>query len=82
HPITTSTLDKPGIVTEFTEADAAFIMDYLDNRCGYPYTLSVHEEIAAIIQEEISAFLAGHGTSDDCAAKIQSRASIWLAEHK
>ena len=82
HPITTSTLDKPGIVTEFTEADAAFIMDYLDNRCGYPYTLSVHEEIAAIIQEEISAYLAGVGTAEDCAKKIQSRVSIWLAEHQ
>ena len=82
HPITTSTLDKPGIVTEFTEADAAFIMDYLDNRCGYPYTLSVHEEIAAIIQEEISAYLGGVGSAEDCAKKIQSRVSIWLAEHQ
>lgn len=82
HPITSESLEKPGIVTEFTEADADFILDYLDNRCGYPYTLSVHEEIAAVIQEEISAYLAGIGTAKDCAGKIQSRVSIWLAEHK
>ena len=82
HPITSESLEKPGIVTEFTEADADFILDYLDNRCGCPYTLSVHEEIAAIIQEEISAYLAGVGTAEDCAKKIQSRVSIWLAENR
>ena len=81
HPLTSEQLDRPGIVTEFTEEDAAFIYDYLDNRCGAPYALSVDEEVAAIIQEEISAFLSGVGSAEDCAAKIQSRVSIWLAEH-
>ena len=39
-------------------------------------------EIAAIVKEEISAYL-GRGTSEsDCAAKIQSRVSLWLAEHR
>ncbi len=28
------------------------------------------------------SFLSGVGTAEDCAAKIQSRVSIWLAEHK
>ncbi len=82
HPLTNEALVKPGIFTEFTEEDAAFIMDYLDNQCGCPLTESVHEEVAAIIQEEISAFLGGVGTADSCAAKIQSRVSIWLAEHQ
>ena len=35
-----------------------------------------------IVQEEISAWLSGMGTPEDCAAKIQSRASIWLAENR
>lgn len=39
-------------------------------------------EITDIVNEEISAYL-GRGTSEeDCAAKIQSRVSIWLAEHR
>ena len=37
--------------------------------------------ISAIIEEELSAFAAGVGTAEDCAAKIQSRVSIWMAEH-
>ena len=28
------------------------------------------------------SFLSGIGTAGDCAAKIQSRVSLWLAEHK
>ena len=36
----------------------------------------------AIVQEEIDAYLAGMGTPEDCAKKIQSRASIWLAENQ
>ena len=32
-------------------------------------------------REEISALSAGVGTPEDCAKKIQSRVSIWLAEH-
>ena len=82
HPLTNEALEKPGIVTEFTEADAAFILDYLDNQCGCPLTLSVHDEVTAIIQEEISAYLGSVGSAEDCAKKIQSRVSIWLAEHK
>lgn len=35
-----------------------------------------------IVEKEISAYLAGVGTADDCAEKIQSRVEIWLAEHE
>ena len=29
----------------------------------------------------MSAFVGGVGTAEDCTKKIQSRVSIWLAEH-
>ncbi len=82
NPLTVDSLEKPGLIAEFTETDAAFILDYLDNRCGVPCTMSVHEDVAAIIREEISAYLGGVGSAEDCAKKIQSRVSIWLAEHR
>ena len=47
-----------------------------------PLLRSVPKDVMEIINEEISAHLAGRGTAEDCAGKIQSRASIWLAEHK
>ncbi|MBO7405927.1 MAG: hypothetical protein J6V24_13285 [Clostridia bacterium] len=39
-------------------------------------------EVTEIVNKEISAYLGGVGSADECAAKIQSRASIWLAEHR
>jgi hypothetical protein len=42
----------------------------------------MHSDLTEIVQEEISAFADGIVTAEDCAAKIQSRVSIWLAENK
>ena len=39
-------------------------------------------EVNELIREEISAYLGGVGTAEECAKKIQSRVSIWLAENK
>ena len=38
-------------------------------------------DVTDVVREEIPAFLGGVGTAEDCAKKIQSRVSIWLAEH-
>ena len=73
-------LDEPGIRTEFTEEDERRARDILDNHCGVPYTLAADEDVTAIVEEEISAFLGGLGTAEDCAKKIQSRVSILLSE--
>ena len=35
-----------------------------------------------ITTEEVNAFYGGVGSAEDCAKKIQSRVSIWLAENK
>ncbi len=57
------------------------LYDFLDN-IGIPLTLETSSAIDEIVEEEISAYLAGVGTADDCAEKIQSRVEIWLAEHE
>ena len=44
--------------------------------------LTGNDAVFQIVREEISAFLSGVASAEDCAAKIQSRASIWLAERK
>ncbi len=49
---------------------------------GSPMLEYVPEAIYDIIEEEASAYYAGLGTAEDCAKKIQSRASIWMAEHR
>ena len=46
-----------------------------------PVTQTVETELSDIINEEISAYLSGIRTAEDCARIIQSRVSIWLAEH-
>ncbi len=81
-PLTSETLDKPGYVFEFTEEDAARLKKDLDSRHVTRIAERLPSEIRAIIEEEISAFLGGKSTAETCASAIQSRVSIWLAEHK
>ena len=79
--MTEDDLDRPGILKHFTKDDAARIRSFLDQ----PAKLiadTVDDEVNAIVYEEISALTAGVSSPADCAKKIQSRVSIWLAEHK
>ena len=81
HPRTEADLDQPGILTYFTAEDEDRIRAILDK----PAVLladSMSEELTAIVNEELSALSAGVSTPEDCAKKIQSRASIWLAENR
>ena len=71
----------PYTVEPFDDALIDAWFDMLD-RGGTPILDRIPDAVAAIVNEEISAFLAGVGTAEECAAKIQSRASIWLAEHQ
>ena len=43
--------------------------------------IRLDDAVRAIIEEEISDMLGGVTTPEGCAARIQSRVSIWLAEH-
>ena len=79
HPVTGSDLPYPGIVSDYTPEDAAKMEAILDS-VGMPLLSVWKTDVREIIGEELSAFLAGVGTPEDCAAKIQSRVSLWLAE--
>lgn len=51
---------------------------------GVPYYKfdAAYSEINGIVNEEISAYLAGSKTPEICARTIQSRADIWISERK
>ena len=78
---TTENLDRPGIVTFFTKEDAERIKAFLDQPVA-PVGGAVNDEISSIIAEEVSAYLGGSVDAAGCAKRIQSRVSLWLAEHK
>ena len=78
-------LYSPGISYEVfpycTEEDVTAVRELI-RTAGNPYRTRIPNEVRDIVTEEISAFLSGVGTAESCAAKIQSRVSIWLAEHR
>ena len=75
-------LDTPGWISIPTAEDFARFEAFLDNDAGYPLTERLSPEISGIIEEEISAYFSGVGSAEDCAKKIQSCVTIWLAEHR
>jgi hypothetical protein len=75
-------LKEPGYVLIETWEKYDRYVELLDDKLGYPMTESMHADVTDIVREEISAFAAGVGTAEDCAKKIQSRVSIWLAENR
>ena len=81
HPTMDSDLSSPGIVARYTEKDHETLKAWIAD-AGTPLISNVTEEVQRIIDEEISAYLGGVGSEEDCARKIQSRVSIWLAEHQ
>ena len=57
-------------------------VNFLDTQvAGSVYNL-ISPKISYIITEEISYYVGGVGTAEECAKKIQSRASIWLSENE
>jgi hypothetical protein len=72
--------DMPWTVEPPDEEQLARVRNYLDREGGAALDRPP-QEVNDLIREEISAFLGGLGTAEDCAAKIQSRVSIWLAEN-
>lgn len=82
NPTAADTLDSPGIIVRFTEEEKSALRDYLDNRVGAPWMDMAEDEITAIVNEEITAFTSGMRTAEETAEMIQSRVSLWLAEHE
>ena len=56
-------------------------VQYLDSVAGMPLEEETPEKVEEIVAEEISAYLSGIRNAEECAKKIQSRVSIWMAEH-
>ena len=73
--------DKPGIRRTFDEAEAEKLRYVYDN-IGAPHLSGISEDVSEIVAEELSEMSAGVSSPEDCAKRIQSRVSIWLAEHK
>ena len=74
-------MERPGIIVDTTPEDAAK-WEAIAESAGIPLRLTyLSEELKEILHEEISFFLGGVGSAEDCAAKIQSRASILLSEN-
>ena len=78
-PTDPAALPHPGVVTRFTPEDTARMEEVFEN-AGSPLAERWNNAAVKIVREEISAFLGGVGTAEECAGKIQSRASIYLAE--
>ena len=68
-------------IRPLTEEEYAGLYEILDH-AGSPILEDTPEDVWNIVNEEMSAFLSGMGTAEECAKKIQSRVSIWLAEHE
>ncbi len=66
----------------FTAEEAAVLRTWLDEDVGVRYSGILPEEVTDIVNEEISAYLAGARDAEACANIIQSRVSIWLSEHE
>ncbi|MBE6725942.1 MAG: extracellular solute-binding protein [Ruminococcaceae bacterium] len=80
-PTAKEQLRRPGIVLDYTKEDTARIMAALDG-AGIPLSHRIPDEVMEFVNEEMSAFFAGIGSAEDCAKKIQSRASVWMAENR
>ncbi|MBQ4354769.1 MAG: extracellular solute-binding protein [Clostridia bacterium] len=82
RPRTQADYDYPVVFDFFTAEDQAALRDYLDNKVGADSSALISDEITAIVNEEISSFLAGMRNAQAAADMIQSRVSLWLAEHE
>ena len=80
-PVSEDELDTPGILRTINADSIARLKAELDWP-GFPIGDALPGEIGEIVDEEISVFLASAISAKDCSARIQSRVSIWLAEHK
>ncbi len=73
-------LTRPGRTDIFTASDAENFISFLNENAGIPIADFASAEISAIFTEEISAYLSGIGTAEECTKKVQSRIEIWLNE--
>ncbi len=71
---------RNGEAFQLTDADWTYIENFMDSIGGPLSTSRLPDDLSSIINEEISAFLAGTRNAADCAAMLQNRVSLYLAE--
>ncbi|MBQ3707351.1 MAG: hypothetical protein II889_05500 [Clostridia bacterium] len=71
----------PGLHITFRKEDAEELRNILEN-AGRPWLVGYDDSLTEIVEEELSALSAGHVTPEECAERLQSRVSLWLAERK
>ena len=71
----------PGFHMTFHKEDAEELWNILEY-AGRPWLVGFDDSLTEIVTEELSALTAKHVTPEDCAGKIQSRVSLWLAERQ
>lgn len=82
NPTTEADLREPGVICRFSEEDTEKVLAYLNDCCGSPFGESISSDVLSMINEEISSFTSGAKSAEECAKVIQSRVSIYLAEHE
>ncbi len=71
---------KNGEAFTLTDADWDYIENFLDTIGGPLSSSTLPEDLSAIIQEEISAYLSGTRSAADCASMLQNRVNLYLSE--
>ncbi len=71
-----------GLLIDVTPDYLDRVYALLDGAAAIPVADYTPADVLAIIQEEISAFTGGGQNRETCMKNIQSRVSIWLAEHQ
>ena len=71
-----------GLLIDVTPDYLDRVYALLDGAAAIPVADYTPADVLAIIQEEISAFTGGGQNRETCMKNIQSRVSIWLAEHR
>ncbi len=70
-----------GEVTLTAETVAA-VREFFDTFLDDTRTETVPTAVSGIVSEEVSAYLGGARSAEDCAKIVQSRVDLWLAENK
>ena len=76
-PISSKDEGVPGVCIQLTQERIDEVYDFLDNARVYPYIPST---VAAIVDEDMSAFMNTAKTAEETVKVIQSRVNTYLSE--
>ncbi len=73
--------NEPHGEVTLTEETAAAAREFFDTFLDGTRTTAVPTAIHGIVREEVSAYLGGARSAEECANVVQSRVGLWLAEN-